>query len=227
MSTVLVVAAHPDDEILGVGGTVARHAAKGDHVFGYILGEGQTSRWKERELAEEKVIQELHKNTWEAAKVVGYKNIFFADLPDNRFDQVDLLDIVKLVEEMIQQVQPEIIYTHHLGDLNIDHQRTGEAVITATRPLQNGIVKEIYTFETLSSTEWDFSYRNSFCPNVFIEVADFFEKKVEAMKCYESELCEFPHPRSVKGLEILAQKWGMTVGKNYVEAFQLVRKIQD
>ena len=223
MKTVLVVAAHPDDEILGVGGTVAKHVANGDTVYAIILGEGQTSRGDKREDISEDIVKELHKNTMESAKAVGYKDVFFADFPDNRFDQVDLLDIVKEVEK---KVQPEIIYTHYSGDLNIDHQYTARAVLTATRPIGDYPVKEIYAFETLSSSEWNFDYSGqpAFCPNVFVDITEYYQKKEDAMKCYVSELCQFPHPRSLEGMDVLAKTRGMTIGKQRAEAFMLIRK---
>ena len=156
MKTVLVVAAHPDDEVLGIGGTAARHAAEGDFVYALILGEGQTSRGVHREDIDKAVVAELHQNTIESAKAIGYQEVFFADFPDNRFDQVDLLDIVKVVERQIQDLQPQIVYTHYSGDLNIDHQYTARAVLTATRPIGAYCVEEVYAFETLSSSEWNF-----------------------------------------------------------------------
>ena len=135
MKTVLIVAAHPDDEILGVGATAARHAAQGDAVYALILGEGQTSRGTHREDTEKEVVDVLHQNTLESAKAIGFRDVFFADFPDNRFDEVDLLDIVKAVEEKIRALQPQIVYTHYSGDLNVDHQYTARAVLTATRPI--------------------------------------------------------------------------------------------
>lgn len=226
MSRVLVIAAHPDDEILGVGSTVARHVKKGDTTACLILGEGQTSRFQTRESADLSIIEELHQDTMLAAKEVGYSFVHFADLPDNRFDHVDLLDIVKVVEKEVKEFQPDIIYTHYAGDLNIDHQLSFRAVLTATRPIHPYTVKEIYTYETLSSTEWNFSSDiRGFRPNVFHDIEEFFSNKIEAMKHYRSELCEYPHPRSLKAMELQAQKWGSVVGKNYVEAFELVRKV--
>lgn len=226
MNRVLVIAAHPDDEVLGVGSTVARHVKNGDVATCLILGEGQTSRFTEREAAGQGIIEELHKDTLLAAKELGYESVHFANLPDNRFDHVDLLDIVKIVEKEIREFQPNMIYTHYAGDLNIDHQLTYRAVLTATRPIHPYTVKEIYTFETLSSTEWNFtSDRRGFCPNVFHDIEDFFQNKIKAMKHYKSELCEFPHPRSLRAMEIQAQRWGSVVGRNYVEAFELVRKV--
>ena len=193
MKKVLIVAAHPDDEVLGVGGTVARHVAEGDEVYALILGEGQTSRGRHREDIDQKVVEALHKNTLDSAKAVGYQEVFFADFPDNRFDHVDLLDIVKVVEQMIEKLHPEIVYTHYSGDLNVDHQYTARAVLTASRPIGDYCVAEIYAFETLSSSEWNFDYsaQPAFCPNVFVDITDYYYKKEQAMNCYVSELCNF------------------------------------
>lgn len=227
MKTILVVAAHPDDEILGVGGTVAKHNAMGGKVYALILGEGQTSRGESRQDIAREVVEELHKDTQDSAKKIGYEQVFFMDFPDNRFDQVDLLDIVKKVEKCIRELQPEIIYTHYSGDLNIDHQCTARAVLTATRPIGTYPVKEIYAFETLSSTEWNFDYsvHSGFSPNVYTDISNYYEKKEKAMSCYKSELCEFPHPRSLEGMKTLARMRGMTIGKEYAEAFMLIRRV--
>lgn len=226
MSTILVVAAHPDDEILGVGGTIARRVAEGDIAYALILGEGQTSRWQIREAAERAVVDELHKDTLSSANVIGYKEVFFSDFPDNRFDSVDMLDVVKSIEKYMAELKPDVVYTHHEGDLNVDHQVTARAVLTATRPFGNYPVKEIYEFETVSSTEWYFGEKsNCFSPNVFVDITNTFQKKCNAMEMYRSELCKFPHPRSLEMLEAVAKKWGGTVGKNYAEAFELVRKV--
>lgn len=222
---ILVVAAHPDDEIIGVGAAAARHASQGDEVRCIILGEGQTSRFDNREEVLTEVLDSLHNDTLKAAKIIGYTKVSFANFPDNRFDQLDLLDIVKYIEKAIEEFKPEIIYTHHVGDLNIDHQMTNKAVLTAARPIGSYTVKEIYAFETLSSTEWDFSYKMPFTPNVFVDVTETFENKLQAMKCYKSELCTAPHPRSLEIMEASAKKWGSVIGRQYAEAFMLVRGI--
>lgn len=227
MKKVLVVAAHPDDELLGVGGTVAKNVAEGNEVYAFILGEGQTSRGMERATVSRRVVEELYGNTLESARIIGYEDVYFGNLPDNRFDQMDLLDVVKLVEQKINEIGPEIVYTHYSGDLNIDHEITARAVLTATRPMEKCPVKEIYAFETLSSTEWNFdcsSYKG-FMPNTYVDISDFYDKKEEAMKCYVSELCEWPHPRSLEGLDSLSKYRGMTVGMNRAEAFMLIRKL--
>lgn len=226
MSKILVVAAHPDDEILGVGGTVARRTAAGDEAWALILGEGQTSRWDKREAAAREVVESLHQDTLEAAKIIGYKEVFFEDLPDNRFDSVDLLDVVKKIEQYIKKLRPDVVYTHHDGDLNIDHRITCAGVLTATRPVGECSVKEVYQFETLSSSEWNFGRTGAattFLPNVFVDIEEFFTAKCAAMQKYHSELCEFPHPRSLDMLRILAQGRGSMVGLHYAEAFEAAR----
>ncbi|WP_427338095.1 PIG-L deacetylase family protein [Caloranaerobacter sp. DY30410] len=226
MSKILVIAAHPDDEILGVGGTVKKHVNKGDIVDCLILGEGMTSRGKKREDTDKKILDKLHEDTLNAAKIIGYRNVYFSNLPDNRFDSIDLLDIIKEVEKYVDMLKPDIIYTHHYGDLNIDHRKTFESVITACRPVGEYSVKEIYTFETPSSTEWNFKYEdNIFKPNVFIDIEDTIKDKLDAIACYKTEIRDYPHPRSLKALKIIAQRWGIIVGKKYVEVFELIRKV--
>jgi len=156
--------------------------------------------------------------------VINIKKTFIEHFPDNRFDSVDLLDIVKAILKVKEEVEPDIIFTHYENDLNIDHQITYQAVVTATRPMENESVKEIYSFEVLSSTEWN--YPLSFSPDLFFDISETIELKKEAMKQYDSELCQFPHPRSIEGIELNAKYYGMRVGKAYVEAFKTVRVIK-
>lgn len=227
MSVVLVIAAHPDDEVLGVGGTIIKRIEQGDSAYALILGEGQSSRWEKRECVDKEILENLHEDTIRAATVIGYSKVYFENLPDNRFDSVDLLDIVKRIEFYIKEIQPDIIYTHHNGDLNIDHRLTFEAVLTATRPIKEYPVKEIYAFETISSTEWNFGKKEQmFCPSLFVDIDEYLEKKCTAMMMYKTELCDFPHPRSIEMLKIVAKRWGSTVGKKAVEAFETIRIIK-
>ena len=227
MSTILVIVAHPDDEILGVGATISKRTKAGDMAYALILGEGQTSRWEKREQADQDIINDLHRDSIKAAEIIGYKDIYFENFPDNRFDAIPLLDIVKRIEYYIKKIQPEIIYVHHNGDLNIDHQITHHAVLTATRPIGNFSTKELYGFETVGSTEWNFANRQTaFYPTLFEDITQDFDIKCNAMRCYKSELCEYPHPRSIKMLRAVAEKWGGTVGKGLVEAFEVIRVIQ-
>ena len=198
MSKILVIVAHPDDEILGLGATIKKFSQEGHEINCIILGEGITSR-EEREY--ENKIKNLHANTFKAAREIGYQQVIFSNLPDNRFDRIDLLDI-------------------------IDHRKTYEAVLTACRPIGEYSVKEIYTFETPSSTEWNFSTLGTeFVPNVFVDIKHTFQDKLKAMSYYTSEIRDYPHPRSLEALEIIAKRWGTVVGKHYVEAFKLIRKI--
>ena len=224
---ILVVAAHPDDELLGAGGTIAARVAKGDEAFALILGEGQTSRWESREEAPQEVLSALHGDSFKAAKEIGFRDILFEDLPDNRFDSVALLDIVKPIEALIDELQPSVIYTHHGGDLNIDHQCAFRAVLTATRPMSDCPVREVYAFETLSATEWNLGDPAvAFAPNVFCDITDTIETKCRGLECYETELRDFPHPRSAGGIKALAAYRGSISGFKYAEAFQLVRMLR-
>lgn len=224
---VLVVAAHPDDEVLGVGGTVAIRASKGDDVFALILGEGQTSRWEHRKDTPQDVLENLHKDTLASAEIIGFKDVFFEKFPDNRFDDAMLLDITKVVERVVDEIVPQVIYTHHGGDLNVDHRLTHQAVLTATRPIGRNAVRDVYTFETLSSTEWNMSNESqAFIPNVFVDISTTINRKCRAMEYYKTELCDFPHPRSIEGILALSRYRGSAAGMEYAEAFRLVRSLQ-
>jgi LmbE family N-acetylglucosaminyl deacetylase len=226
-SRVLVVAAHPDDEILGCGGTAARLVVEGHEVHFAILGEGITSRHPQRSDADGNQVTALHRQAHAAAMKVGVKNLVLHKLPDNRLDTVPLLEIVKLVEGLVDQIRPNVIYTHHPGDLNVDHGIVHRAVLTATRPDNGSRVREIYAFEVPSSTEWAFQrVEPSFRPNVFVEISQTLEAKIAAMECYESETRRFPHPRSPEALRALATRWGSVVGCAAAEAFELVRSVR-
>lgn len=222
---VLVVAAHPDDEVLGCGGTLAKLIAANVEGYVVILGEGITSRYDERTKGmKSKELQALKGCVSKAAKILGVKKTFSFDFPDNRFDSVALLDIVKVIEKVKNEVRPETLLTHYRNDLNVDHRITYNAVLTACRPLRGETVKKIYSFELLSSTEWN--YPNSFTPNIYIDISESIGKKVEALKAYKSEIRDWPHPRSAEAVEILAQKRGFEIGLDYAEAFMLVRDIR-
>lgn len=218
---ILVVAAHPDDEILGAGGTLIKHAVSGDDVYCLILGEGIMSRAN----PDKQKLEELRTQALDAGRVVGFKKIFLSNFPDNVFDTVPLLNIVKDVEKYFDELKPDIVYTHHGNDLNIDHQLTFQAVLTASRPCNENCPREIYTFETLSSTEWQEKNKGQFSPNTYIDIKSTIEKKIAAMKKYSSELREYPYPRSVEGIRILSQLRGLESGLFFAEAFRLIRKI--
>jgi LmbE family N-acetylglucosaminyl deacetylase len=224
---VLVIAAHPDDEVLGCGGTAARLVREGHAVHFAIMGEGITSRHSQRDDADADQLVRLHRQAHAAAAKVGVKNVVLHSLPDNRLDTVPLLEVVKLVEDLVGRIEPEIIYTHHAGDLNVDHGVIHRAVLTATRPLAGQTVREIYAFEVPSSTEWAFQrIEPSFRPNMFVDVTGTLEAKIAAMECYESEARKFPHPRSPEALRAIAMRWGSVVGCGAAEAFELVRSVR-
>ena len=223
---ILVVAAHPDDEVLGCGGTIARSARQGHDVYVAVLGEGMTSRHSPGEHVARDAVEALQACTRRAAGFLGVRDVFFYDLPDNRFDTVPLLDAVKPLEGLVARLQPGAIYTHHGGDLNIDHAVTHRAVLTATRPMAGSPVRALYAFETFSSTEWAFAqFRPPFQPNVFVDIEATLDGKAEAMAMYESEARDFPHPRSGDAIRAAARRWGSVAGCGAAEAFELIRLV--
>lgn len=224
---VLVVAAHPDDEVLGCGGTMARLAAEGHDVYIAILGEGITSRYTKREDADLALVEELQGCSARVAKLLGARELFTYSLPDNRFDTTALLDVVKIIEDLVRQLAPEVVYTQHGGDLNVDHGVIYRATLTATRPLEGCTVREVYGYEVASSTEWAFQrFSPPFHPNSFVDISGTLETKIQAMQCYESEARPFPHPRSPEALRAIARRWGSVVGLQAAEAFELVRAVR-
>lgn len=224
---ILIVATHPDDEILGCGGTMARLVNEGHEIFIAILGEGATSRYDGQNTASQSATEALHGNCRKAADLLKIKNLYLYNLPDNRFDTVPLLDIIKIVEELIVQIKPSGIYTHTGGDLNIDHVLTHRAVVTAARPTSDCPVKDIYAFEVPSSTDWALAqFKPVFRPNVFVDISDTIDTKIKAMQIYEGEVRIFPHPRSPEALKTTARRWGSVVGCEYAEAFELIRMLR-
>jgi LmbE family N-acetylglucosaminyl deacetylase len=224
---VSVIAAHPDDELLGCGGTAARLAHEGHLVSFAILGEGITSRQPQREAADREQVSALRTTSEQVANLLGAKKLSMHGLPDNRFDTLPLLEVVKIVEQVIEEWRPDVIYTHHCGDLNVDHQVVGRAVLTATRPMRGQCVRELYMFEVASSTEWAFQQLAPvFNPNVFVDISSTLSLKLEGMRAYECEIRRFPHPRSEEALRAIAQRWGSVAGCNAAEAFQAVRVLR-
>ena len=224
---VLVVAAHPDDEILGCGGTIIKHCKNGDEVRILIMAEGLTSRRMRRDVVgNSKALEELHANSHKVAQIMGASEVKLLSFPDNRMDSVDLLDVVKQIELVVDEYKPDIVYTHHAGDVNIDHRITHEAVVTACRPMPGQTVTTLLFFETLSNTEWQMpAVDKAFMPNWFVDIAEEFDKKIEALKCYESEMREYPHSRSYEAVKMLANYRGFCVGKKFVESFEVGRNV--
>lgn len=219
--TVLVVAAHTDDEALGCGGTIAKHVAQGDCVYAVFLADGVSSRPD----ASEKELEKRNSAAEKAHKILGITKSFMLGLPDNRMDTVPLLDIVQKLERIVNNVQPQVVYTHHKGDLNIDHQITHQAALTACRPTPGSSVKEIYAFEVPSATEWNTPSTSPFIPSVFVDISDHLDIKIQALLAYKFEMRVPPHSRSIENTKRLAEYRGSCVGVGAVEAMMAIRVI--
>ena len=220
---VLVVAAHSDDEALGCGGTIAKHVHEGDTVHTIFLTDGVSSR--DKASSTESTQRSLA--TSEAQNILGVKKYHMLKFPDNQLDTVPLLEVVKKLERIIDDIGPQIIYTHSELDLNVDHQIAYRAVVTACRPYPGNKVKEIYCFEVLSSTEWNNSSNGSFRPDRYVDITKHLDTKMKAINCYKNEMREIPHARSYDNVLNLAKYRGNSVGLKYAEVFQVIRVIED
>lgn len=225
---VLVVAAHPDDEVIGCGGTIARHAAQGDRVSVLIVAEGATSRAERRDPAAASAeLGVLAHAARMANDALGVERLNLLDFPDNRMDGIERLDVVKCIEAEITRWQPQILYTHHAGDVNIDHRVLHDAVIAASRPQPGCGVEMLLFFEVASSTEWRPAASGiAFNADWYVGIADTWQAKCKALAAYAGEMREFPHPRSTVALEHLARWRGASVGLPLAEAFMLGRMIE-
>lgn len=220
--TVLVVAAHSDDEALGCAGTIARHVDEGDIVHAIFLADGVSSRVV---LADAALTQRMSA-TEKARLAMGIQHVEYLGLPDNKLDSLPLIDIIQPLERTIAQTDPDIIYTHHNGDLNVDHRIAHQAVMTACRPLPGSRVKEILTFEVMSSTEWSSPNQTPFIPNYYVDISKYLDKKIAALHAYQLEMRDYPHSRSIEHLSALAQHRGNCVGVEAAEAFMVMRIIR-
>ena len=222
--SVLIVAAHPDDEVLGCGGTIARHTRAGDTVNILLLAEGATAR--EGLLNERGAVAALRDAAATVARVLGAEEPRFCGFPDNRLDTLPMLDLVRPIETLVGEIEPHTVYTHHHSDLNVDHRLAHEAVVTALRPTPSRSTHALYGFEVLSSTGWaDPSRHTPFAPTRFVDIRDTLEAKIAALNCYRSELRPFPHARSVEAVRALAAYRGAGVGLHAAEAFCVIREI--
>jgi LmbE family N-acetylglucosaminyl deacetylase len=234
---ILVIAAHPDDEILGMGGTIKKFTKKGHKVKIVIMATGIEARRstnfenqdkyeisdKEKSVIKNQIIK-IRSHSRKAVKLLGVNDIEFLDFPDNEMDKISNLQITKVIESLINKFKPSKIFTHSPHDINIDHRLIYQAVITATRPNSKQIVDEVYSFEIPSSTEWFFP--TSFQPNVFVDISKELKIKLKSMKEYKTEIKKFPHPRSIKALEHISKKWGSVAGYGAAEVFYLVRQLK-
>lgn len=225
--SILVLAAHPDDEVLGIGGTIARHAALGDRVHIIIAAEGTTSRDAVRDVQSRQAdLDKLQSASRKAAAELGAISVRFLGFPDNRCDGIDRLDLTKAIESVVSELQPHTIYVHHCGDVNIDHRRLYEAAFTACRPKPEHSVKRILSFETVSSTEWTPpGSLPPFLPNVFIDIESYWPQKKAALEAYQQEMRAWPNSRSFAAVEHLGRWRGASVGVGMAEALMLLREI--
>ena len=225
--TVLVVAAHPDDEVLGCGASMAKWVEQGESVHVLILAEGVTARDQTRDVEKRRQdISDLRVAAQKAGEIIGLSSLSLLDFPDNRMDSVHLVDIVKPIEQAVSKLKPRTIVTHHDGDLNIDHQITHQAVAISCRPGFADFVRRILAFEVLSSTDWQLSNSSSFFrPNFFVNVEETMPKKVEALNAYSVEMRPWPHSRSLEAVGHLASLRGAAVGCQAAEGFVLLREI--
>jgi LmbE family N-acetylglucosaminyl deacetylase len=220
--SVLVVVAHPDDEVLGCGGTIARHVAEGDTVHAVFLADGVSSRHD----ADTDDLARRLAATEQARQILGISTITFLGLPDNRLDGMPLIEVIQPLAHVIDQGKPQIIYTHHFGDLNVDHRIAHQAVMTACRPTPDCMIREIYAFEVMSSTEWSSVGLMPFLPNLFVDISDFLATKMHALEAYALEMRSSPHSRSLEHIAELARHHGHCVGVPAAEAFMAMRVIR-
>ena len=220
MKKILVVCAHPDDETLGMGGTISLHSKRKDKVFVLIISEGESARGKKNS----KIIQRK-KQAESACSLLGVKKIKFLDYDDQKLDTIALSELSKKIETVVKDWNPDIVYTHFWNDINQDHRQVYEATAIAVRPLPKSKISQFIVFETPSSTEWG-SKRKSFSPNMFVDITKVINKKIQAFGKYKDEVMSYPHPRSKKSIENRARFWGNTIGKEFAESFMIVRDIR-
>ena len=214
---ILIIVPHPDDEVLGCGGTIAKHSKRGDEVYLCIVTKAYTPDWSEE------FLKNRTKEIEKANKILGIEKTYFLNYPTVKLDTIPQKELNEAISKVVDEIKPDVAYIPHKGDLNKDHRLIFESSLVATRPV-NHKVKRILSYETLSETEWGQSIE-PFIPNVYVDVSKTFEKKIEAMKAYESELKQYPHPRSLEIIEALAKKRGSEVGVNFAEAFVLIREV--
>ncbi|MFQ5866774.1 MAG: PIG-L deacetylase family protein [bacterium] len=218
---ILVIAAHPDDEVYGVGGTIVKHIREGDEVFVCILTDGASTQYPGNKTMIKQKKEEARKST----EILGIKKIYFFDLPDMQLDTIAHVKVNKAIEEMISRIMPDIVYTHYWGDVNKDHRVVFESTMVAVRPSFKHTIKRILLYETPSSSEWNAPIlTDKFIPNVYVDISETISKKIEAMKAYESELREFPHPRSIEAVTTYVKKNGLVIAKEAAECFLLIRE---
>ena len=218
---ILVIAPHPDDEVLGVGGTIAKRANEGNNVYVCVVTRGCEPLFKEE------LVMQTREECRRADAFLGVKETIFLDFPAVMLETVPRYELNGAISELIQRIMPDEVYIPHRGDMQLDHKMVVDACMVALRPKYKHIVKRIYTYETLSETGWDIpSISNDFVPNVYENITGTFDTKLKAMNIFQSQLADFPAARSLEAIEALAKYRGATVNVNAAEAFMLVREIK-
>ena len=221
MMKILVIAPHPDDEVLGCGGTLARHVSSGDEVYLCVVTKAYPPDCSEDEIKERK------REVLKANEILGIKKTYFLDFPTVKLDIVPQKELNDSIARVVNEVQPEAVYIPHRGDVNKDHRLVFDAVIVATRPKPGSSTRRVLSYETLSETEWTASFpENAFIPNVYVDISETLELKLKAMSEYKTELKEYPHPRSLEAMSALAKVRGAQAGVKAAEAFMLIREIE-
>lgn len=222
---ILIISAHPDDEVYGMGGTIAKLAKRGHEVHVLIVTDGSSAQYRNNPNLKG-IIDAKKKETYKANEILGTTEVHFGELPDMRLDSIDHIEINQIIENIIFRVKPEVVYTHFYGDVNLDHRRVYESTLVACRPTMTQSVKEIYCYRVPSSTEWSPQISTSiFMPNIIVDISDVLEHKYKAISAYETEVREYPHPRSVEHVRKLDTVSGLKCGKGPSEELMLLRKL--
>ena len=225
MKKVLVIAAHPDDEVLGMGGTIAKLVKEGDVVDVLIVTDGSSSQYRDCDnLAE--IIEAKKLETRHCADILGVRDVYYGGLPDMKLDCTPHIEINQAIENVIDKVQPDTVFTHFWGDVNMDHQSVFKSTLVAARPVSGQVVRELYCYRVPSSTEWTPNKADTmFMPNYYVDIEKYAEQKYKAFACYSTELRDYPHPRSVQYLRESDRTAGLRVGLLAAEEFVMLRKI--
>ena len=214
---ILIFAPHNDDEVLGVGGTIAKYVKQGHEVY---VCEVTTL------LNRPDIVKGIRESAIKSHDLLGVKETFFLDLPVVAIKETPTIEVNRKFEQIVQQIKPEVVYLPHKGDMHIDHEEVSKAAMVALRPINNPQLKKIYAYETLSETEWNIpSVDNAFIPNSYSDITDFIDLKLQAMSCFTTQIKEFPHPRSLEAIESLSKLRGSTVGVKNAESFMVIREV--